>query len=66
MDKKHQVLQVMLDEALHKNAKIKVQQQEIQKERQPVLKDFKKTNLELQECYNKMKDKRCSVGSMKC
>lgn len=44
MDKNHQVLHIMLDEALHKNAKIlqeKVQQQEIQKERQPVLEDYK-------------------------
>lgn len=35
----------------------KAQQQEIQKDMQLVLQDIERKNLELQVCYNKMKDK---------
>lgn len=66
MDKNHQVLQIMLDEALHKNAKKKSATGRNTERKATCSPRLREKNLELQECYNKMKDKRCSGASMKC
>lgn len=57
MEEKHHVLQILLDEALHKNAEMlqeKEQQEEIQKKTQLILQEFERKNLQLHACYNEM------------